>query len=561
MNPRPALRTRNWKRLWQSGYGRRRLRRLLLLMCLAVSLFCGACRESDKADPHLPPAGRPTEPTTEPGTAPPRKLTPSEFRYGVAPTRNNQVVYRDDVILVGGGAESIHSVSSDGLAWNINPQASHANELRPGKIMFLTNRAVGRVLSLKPKGGSLEVILGPVELTDVIKRAHVSFEQPVQADSFIAYYAPQYPGSVTDLSKPKNSAGISSPVLLQPVSWTPHSFNELSMAPLSLGEALDLPIRSTSDTPAPVLAPLLQQVINEGFHARTICCNEGLGLRLTYDKNGVKVLAKVALRLTAPKLHGVINIEESGITDAYLELTGAAGLDWAFVAGSARGVDANVDQDFWLPVDFSATSFATNLAVPLTPTFQMGFVLHTGFTARNSTLSTHGSYDFTGSIRAGYVRGRWTVTAPSDKDLVTKDSMLYSIQGASLGAHGVVMAFKTRLIVGFGAFGFTAGPYFSYVTSIGISKNSSIMSISPMGPTGGLPVCRTAAFNGELHAGIGYTLNRVVVAFINLFLKALNMNTIESAGGKDLARFLLWNKYADYPTKCAKPASTGAPPS
>ena len=121
------------------------------------------------------------------------------------------------------------------------------------------------------------------------------------------------------------------------------------------------------------------------------------------------------------------------------------------------------------------------------------------------------------------------------------------------------MAFRARLIVGFGAFGFTAGPYPSYVTSVGITKNSSIMSISPLGSSGGLSICRTAAFDAELHVGIGYTLNKVVVAFINFFLKAIDMQTIDSSGGKDFVRFLLWNKYADYPIKCAKPASTPLP--
>jgi hypothetical protein len=340
---------------------------------------------------------------------------------------------------------------------------------------------------------------------------------------------------------------------VEPVSFTPTSFGADSATFQAPEAATSLPLPSTSEIPAPVLAPLLQQIINEGFHTRAVCCNEGIGLRLTYDRSGVKVLAKAFLRLSAPRLRGVINIDESGITDAYIELTGAAGLDWAFEAGSEKGIAANVYQDFWLPVDFSAASFATNLGVPLTPTFQLGFVLRTGFSARNSTLSTHGSYDFNGSIKAGYVGGRWTFTAPSDSSFTVKDSMLYSIHGASLGAEGLVMAFKARLIVGFGAFGFTAGPYVSYVTSIGITRNSSIMSIGPMGPSGGLPICRTAAFDGELHAGIGYTLNKVVVAFINLFLTALDMQRVESAGGKDLARFPLWSKYADYPTACAKP--------
>lgn len=74
------------------------------------------------------------------------------------------------------------------------------------------------------------------------------------------------------------------------------------------------------------------------------------------------------------------------------------------------------------------------------------------------------------------------------------------------------MSFKVRFLVGFGAYGFTAGPFLTYGTSIGISKNSSI--IGPGMGRAGFPVCRSATFAAELHAGLGYSLNRVVVAFV-----------------------------------------------
>jgi hypothetical protein len=57
------------------------------------------------------------------------------------------------VIVVGGGADAIRAQSSNGFIWTIDGHAPHAADLAPGKIFFLTNRAVGRVLDIRNDHG------------------------------------------------------------------------------------------------------------------------------------------------------------------------------------------------------------------------------------------------------------------------------------------------------------------------------------------------------------------------------------------------------------------------
>jgi hypothetical protein len=45
--------------------------------------------------------------------------------------------------------------------------------LEPGKVFFMTGRAVGRVLDVRKAGADLIVTVGPVTLTEIIRKAHI----------------------------------------------------------------------------------------------------------------------------------------------------------------------------------------------------------------------------------------------------------------------------------------------------------------------------------------------------------------------------------------------------
>ena len=76
-------------------------------------------------------------------------MSEAERRFGVAPVPDATVTYQPDVIIVGGGAAAIRSQDPNGFRWTIDAGAPHARDLVPGKVFFMTGRAVGRVLDVR----------------------------------------------------------------------------------------------------------------------------------------------------------------------------------------------------------------------------------------------------------------------------------------------------------------------------------------------------------------------------------------------------------------------------
>ena len=139
-------------------------------------------------------------------------LTESERRFGVAPKRGPGIVYQDDIILMEHGDQAIRSFSSNGLSWTFDANAPQVNEIQPGKIVFATGRAVGRVLALERHGDQVSAILGPVQLTDLVKSGKFAYNQPLDLNSAIAFVAPDYPGAVNSSLMQSSTPGAQSSI-------------------------------------------------------------------------------------------------------------------------------------------------------------------------------------------------------------------------------------------------------------------------------------------------------------------------------------------------------------
>jgi len=136
------------------------------------------------------------------------ELSVAEQKYGIAPTPDPSVTYQPDVIVVGGGADAIRAQSANGFIWTIDGNAPHAAELVAGKIFFMTGRAVGRVLDVRKDGGNLVVVVGPVDLTEVIREAHVRIDMPIDFGEAIAYTTPDTPGRVVSLARKSSNDDV-----------------------------------------------------------------------------------------------------------------------------------------------------------------------------------------------------------------------------------------------------------------------------------------------------------------------------------------------------------------
>ena len=475
------------RRRWSSGMG---LRFAVALMTLVSG--CGKQRDVGEAmrSGALPRFGS-------------RRLTEAEMRYGIAPTRNSQVEYQDNVVIVEGGAEAVRSLSADALTWTIDAHAPHAKELAPGKIIFLTDRAAGRVLGVQEDGDDLRVTIGPAALTDIIKRADLSYDQPLDVESMISYTAPDFPGTVVT---PEPSSAAESAPEVKPASF---SFFQANGSP---------------GQPAPPAQPSLgppREFDLHDFKITPFCCG-GLGMGVKYDHDGVLIKARTVLWLHTPTVHFDLKIEDGKVIRAKLVLTGVGGLTMEFEAGSTAGVNGNIDSQLWIPSEIRLPIYG--LPVPVAVAFHEGFLIKTAFSSKNSTVHAVADYGFKGSIEVGYENGSWVAKAPTE--LTVKQSLVNSIGGAALGATGLVMGFQGRVIVGIGAFGFMTGPYLGYTASIGIVRGPDVAGLAL-----GMPGCRGAYLDRAIAMGIGYSIPEAVTRAVNVFLKALNLKQIDSVGG------------------------------
>ncbi|HMI58066.1 MAG TPA: hypothetical protein VK511_08460, partial [Gemmatimonadaceae bacterium] len=147
-----------------------------------------------------PPPAWIQNPVVTPGTVvlsalDPKTMTPSQIQFGVAPKRSPNVDYQPDVIVMEQGDKAIKSVASDGMTWTFDANAPQVSDFQVGKIVFATGRAVGRVLMLKQNGSTVNAILGPVGLEDIVQRGRFVMEQKIDPDKMISYVAPDYPGA------------------------------------------------------------------------------------------------------------------------------------------------------------------------------------------------------------------------------------------------------------------------------------------------------------------------------------------------------------------------------
>ncbi len=101
------------------------------------------------------------------------------LRYGLAPQADKGTTFQPDVVLIDGGASSVRSVTADGLTWTLSPTAGGVSALKPGRVMFLTDRGVGRVMAVHTDSAGVEVTIGPADLTDVIRDGHFKSPAPV----------------------------------------------------------------------------------------------------------------------------------------------------------------------------------------------------------------------------------------------------------------------------------------------------------------------------------------------------------------------------------------------
>jgi len=199
-------------------------------------------------------------------------------------------------------------------------------------------------------------------------------------------------------------------------------------------------------------------------------------------------------------------------------------------AGSANGTADNKKVVIEVPIEINEPVIAGGLPFVISNKFK--FLVTTGFSAKNSTMTALGSWKFDGPL--GFDGTTLRVPTVSEKD-----DLLKSLGGVSLGVNGVVTALEYRIMVGFGVTAAAAGPYAKFVVSGGFTNGSDI----------GMVKCKNVTFIITASTGVGMSLSSTVkTVFQKLFGKEIGNQEDFKAGEKELMNY----SKSDPPTRGCK---------
>jgi len=530
-----------------------------LIPILLLMVFGSACRKSNTPE-GAAPSGSNAVPSFGAGfrqsNAPvlvghPIKLSDlseSEVRFGIAPKRGPGVTYQDNIILMEHGDKAIQSFASDGLSWTLDANAPQVNEIQVGKVLFATDRCAGKVLAVQRNGSSVSVVLGPVQLNELVKEGNFAYDQPLDLNNAIAVVAPDYPGALgskalqQEIQKPSTTSrngtrhnyqrSVSYYVVSNQGKWTP--MRTVTAGDPGLRNAVyqpgppsvtpaafqgQVPGLGGVAAPVPVPLPQLPQLNFNNLQAYpcAITCG-GIGAKVYQEKDGVKVWVSIVFHLNNPHLVFGASVGSGGVS-ANVQLFGGAGVTVtvdATTGGDFQSVQANIKELGLIPAEINVP--LGGLFVPLTAKLSQALDITTGFSAKTSVLHGEGSVDIDGEISASYRTGSgWDIPKPT---ATVKNNLAGLISGVSMGINSFVFAFDQRLMVGVGALGFAAGPYVDLLTTLTALKQTSASTFD----------CRQATFLIQLGAGIGYSMPKVVATVINAILGLFGAKPIPSWG-------------------------------
>jgi hypothetical protein len=410
-----------------------------------------------------------------------------------------EVTLQPDVVVVSGGADAIRSQSPDGLTWTIKGGAPGADRLVPGKVMFVTGLAVGRVLAVRSSNGDRVVTLGPASITDVIQDGDIASSQPVAIDTMTAHTAPQMPvatagGSAGDTPAPDACSGAQCASSSARLMDSPSDVDE--------GDGLFLPT----------------------------CCAGKIGFAYTRIANqDVRVDTDIWLTTASPRVTYNLSIRDGARSSGSLRITGITGLHFQVAAATPPGAPQNISETYLVPVEFTlpVTGIVRGVRLPtVNITLTETWVIETFFTAGDSVLKAAADYSYTGNTLAVTLAPgsgpRWTTTAPTG--FTAKTKLLNTLGGYSIGVAGLAVSFNVRLCVCVGSWLSGDGLYITLGSEVGIVNDSS--AVAALGGR-----CRGANFVTGLRYGLGHYLDPALAAQINSGLSDTGASPIEQSNG------------------------------
>ncbi|GII56762.1 hypothetical protein Pth03_51510 [Planotetraspora thailandica] len=452
------------------------------------------------------------------------------LQYGYAPRSDSSVEYQPDVVIVEGGGGVIRSVSKDGFTYTIDAGAKGADALRPGKIMFVTSEAAGRVVRTAAKGDDLAVTLAPVDLTDIVRNGHFTVDQALDVDAQQFQDTPDLLGEMpldsTDPDLPDAESpgapageptpgGTAAPATLDSGQSADDPGIVSAVAPLNAPDALTMavpPIQLVAgERRAPGPGPQKKTSNVGGWKIEASKSPTLLGIHAdhaTAVKN-LKVGLDINLKLNDLRVRSSLTVANGTIVRPQFQVYGITGLAMAVRAGAANGSGDNKKVKIELPVEIKQPIIIGGFPATLKQTFKL--LVETAFTAKNGNITASGEWGLSGPL--GLDGG--TVLTPT---FSVQKSIMDSLRGVSIGVEGIVVAaeFRFGLMVGLPVAG--TGPYVGVVASLGLTNGSAAGRVGL--PLAGPAVkCRGTTLVLTVRGGVGIDLSSPLSKAIEKTLK------------------------------------------
>ncbi|MEU3456575.1 hypothetical protein ABZ671_23680 [Micromonospora sp. NPDC006766] len=427
----------------------------------------------------------------------------TDDRYGYGPKPDRSVVYQPDVVLVEGGSRVIRSVSKDGFTYVIDGKARGVKDIVPGKIMFATSEAVGRVVKVERSGGDKAVTLAPVRLTDVVRDGHFTFDQPLDVEAQRFVPLPDLLGEVVD-GGPAGSAPVV-PDAGQATGLGVNAFGSggfrLAAPPIVLAPRREPGARGARSS---------KQKVGE-WDVEAYKDRSKLGLTASHSTAAqrLKVDFDIQLLLRDLRVWGDVRVTNGVIPHPQFRIDGVEGLAITIAAGVEGGLADNKKIKIELPIEVKQPILIGGFPATLTQTFK--FLVTTGFSAKNGNIKATGRWGLDGPI--GYVQSN--VLTPT---FSVRDSIVKSIRGVSIGVEGLVVAaeFRFGFMIGLPVAG--AGPFVGIVASVGVTNGSAAGRIGMPLPVGPGVKCRGSTLVLTVRAGEGISVSQPLVKAIEQVL-------------------------------------------
>jgi len=539
------------------------------------------------------------------GPVDPAALTESQRKFGVAPTPDPRVEYQPGIIIMEHGDQAIRSFGSDGMTWTFDASAPHVNEFQMGKIVFATGRACGRIIMLKPQGDTVKVILGPVQLTEIIRSGSFAMNAPLDLDKMIPYVYPDFPQSA-DTPNHANTAGFPAPedhwnrtIVVSRITktgkWIPATMTKITAngqrsryqrignrwsSVDDAGEGFSFPVTAprfskphlqrvlwTGQVVEPVQQQLGQIPGLGGFHRPGPLTIQPLNIppiphvpNINLNDGGIE--QAIGHATTAGVTYSYEKNGVNFVVTAMVEFKGAnvqfflvvprgntplsAGLNLSGDVAITVHLNSHTNQDFHVNLQ-KKIWLNVSLSIPLgaVTAVPLNLTFDQGLRV-NTGFSAKTSIlnaDGTYIFTGGLTAGvvDGHFVARPDLTVSSTADVGNTAEGISIGITSMLVGGDTRAMVGLGAGPFNAGVYATLQYTATILRGTDIGA-----------ACRQGTIEAYLDEGVGYSLPKFVVDAVNFFLSFVTDVRIERVGSllsTDPQR--LFHGCSAYPTNCA----------